>query len=1074
MLKKRLGKVVALLSAAVMSISSCSVAISALSTASAADDDVEGTQLDSETGEGTFEEGVALPWHICENATGSMEFDITDGVYVIYLENIGGTDNSGEGRWDCQFRHRNLYIEWDHTYRITYSVWASEEGNFYTKIGDMTNDDAEYWHMNGTVLDMDYEAGLTQDELYDELVNASTTSSYVEYYTWGGEWNSNPNEAETWITWAYEFTVSASDMSNVDTSTLTGSEGTGEWTFHLGGVSAYNTNDCYPQGTILKFDNLMLIDMTDDETDYFDEADYEATGVEVNQIGYYPNSDKVGTLVLGDEEDTTEYEFTINDAQGNTVYTGTTSGECTYDSAAWAYVQKIDFSDFTEEGEGYTITCDGKTSLEFDIAEDLYAEYYDESLLTYALNYFYQNRSGYTTEEEYIPSDQTVETDDPVSLARTDNHNPDICYIQDSWIYIYSDLPDTSNGSIDATGGWNDAGDYGKYVVNGGISLWTLMNMYERSAAYDDTSKWDDGSGTLVLPDDETSDGLPDILNECQYELDFFLEMQRDDGMVYHKVHDYKWTALAVAPFASSVSNTGSSYADGEDEDNIIRDDSSTTPMRIAKPVTLAATLNLAAACAQAARLFEDYDSDYADTLLEAAELSWDAAIENYVTFDEGGWGSDWSADTANDGEYGGVYAPISYADKGGGGYGDDNVSDEYYWAACELYITTGDSTYYDYLTAYGDEDAYEIYTDSTASAFDIVSQCYGGENEGTFSFATWGTVTSLGSISLLVNADELLDEGLLTEDEVQTLEDNLLACADTYVDQTDESGFGTPYQGLTYDAEVWSYDNDTDTATTETISLVDGYEWGSNSMVINNAIVMALAYDLTYDENADDNTDAYVYGNGVISAMDYLLGNNLIEQSYITGYGEHSTTYPHHRWWSGALDSTNFPYAPYGVLSGGNNSNMNDPMIQGMGYSIGELAPMACYLDNLEAWSVNECTINWNAPLCWIASWLDDEGNNIYTTSDVEGDTDTDEGDEEEDYIGDDDQGLLGDTNLDGEISLVDVVLLNRNLDGTEDFSDLQTHNADVDESDTVTSTDMSILLQFMLGLVDSLPYSE
>ncbi|MFT3950707.1 MAG: glycoside hydrolase family 9 protein [Oscillospiraceae bacterium] len=81
-------------------------------------------------------------------------------------------------------------------------------------------------------------------------------------------------------------------------------------------------------------------------------------------------------------------------------------------------------------------------------------------------------------------------------------------------------------------------------------------------------------------------------------------------------------------------------------------------------------------------------------------------------------------------------------------------------------------------------------------------------------------------------------------------------------------------------------------------------------------------------------------------------------EYSYVTGYGDHAMQYVHHRYWSGMINS-NFPYAPSGVLAGGPNSAMQDPWIKGVGYKTGELAPQNCYLDHIEAWSVNECTIN-------------------------------------------------------------------------------------------------------------------
>ena len=85
--------------------------------------------------------------------------------------------------------------------------------------------------------------------------------------------------------------------------------------------------------------------------------------------------------------------------------------------------------------------------------------------------------------------------------------------------------------------------------------------------------------------------------------------MMRDDGMVYHKAHDYKWTGLAVAPYDKN---------EGDKENK--------APMRIVKPVTYAATLNASATFAQAARLFKDYDAAYAKTMEDAAIKTYAAA----------------------------------------------------------------------------------------------------------------------------------------------------------------------------------------------------------------------------------------------------------------------------------------------------------------------------------------------------------------------------------------------------------------------------------------------------------------
>ena len=1035
MLKKTLGKkVISVLSAAVMATSATATGLGAIAlTASAG----------NELGEGTFENGKGLPWHICENATGEMKFDITDGIYAILIKTPGGTGYGGEDRWDCQFRHRNLTIERGHTYRVTYSVNPTNSGHMYAKLGDMTNDDKEMWHGNGEKLSMTYEEGISTDDLVSKLKSASKTGERVDYGQGWDAWKGVTIPANQWSTYAYEFVVDQTD----------GAEGTGEWTFHMGGTGRYTQEECFPAGTIVRFDNLALVDMTDDKTDYVTTPDYEITGVEVNQVGYYPNAAKKATLILDSESDTKQYDYSIKDSGGNVVYTGTTDGKVIYDNGGWNYNQVIDFTDFTTEGKGYTLEVAGKTSIPFDISSSLLSgDGSSASMLTNAINYFYQNRSGIDTKAEYITSNQVVDGSS-ATLARKAGHNPDKAEVADEWVYIYTEEPSYGK-SIDVTGGWYDAGDYGKYIVNGGISLWTLMNMYERSVAVGKADKWADGTGTVVIP--ETNNNTPDILDECKVELDFFLKMQREDGMVYHKMHDYKWTGLAVAP-----------SQEGQ-------------PKRIVKPATYAATLNFAAACAQGARLFEDSDSAYAKTLKDAAVKAFKAAQDQYAPFTG-------FTDT-------GLYAPMVLANKGGGPYGDDNVSDEFYWAACELYITTGDKAYYDVLSQYG--NGQNVYGKDNGKAFEVSSVLAGGENNNTCSLFTWGTLNSVGTISMYENSADMLKKGLLTQDEVDKMKESIIRAGDYYLDIQSKSAYDIPYVGHNYDTEVWKYDSASGTGNLVGLELEDGYEWGSNSMVINNAMALALAYDATGDVK---------YIDGVTSAFDYLMGRNPLEQSYVTGYGEHSTQYPHHRWWSGQLNSSDFPYAPAGVLSGGPNSNMEDPMVQGMGYKIGSLAPMKCYLDNVEAWSVNECTINWNSPLCWVVSFIEDEAPNIQrdgtkptttTTTDenatttttaatTASDSDSTTTSNSNETTATTSEGatttttvfstpagvLLGDVNLDGDVDLSDAVLLNKAVAGAVQLNEQATLNADCNRGVGITADDSMSLLKFLVHLIDALP---
>jgi endoglucanase len=138
-------------------------------------------------------------------------------------------------------------------------------------------------------------------------------------------------------------------------------------------------------------------------------------------------------------------------------------------------------------------------------------------------------------------------------------------------------------------------------------------------------------------------------------------------------------------------------------------------------------------------------------------------------------------------------------------------------------------------------------------------------------------------------------------------------------------------------------------------------YDWGSNNLVINNLVVLATAYDLTGRER---------YLDGVVQGMDYIFGRNALNQSYVTGYGEVASKNQHSRWYARQLNP-DLPNPPVGTLSGGPNSSIQDPVAQ---QKLQGCVAQFCYLDDIESWSTNELTINWNAPLAWISAFIADQ----------------------------------------------------------------------------------------------------
>jgi endoglucanase len=479
--------------------------------------------------------------------------------------------------------------------------------------------------------------------------------------------------------------------------------------------------------------------------------------VRVNQVGYLPDGPKNATVVT---ESTDPLPWSLADGAGTVVADGTSTPRGT-DPASGQNVHTVDFSDLTTAGTGYTLTADGETSYPFAIG-DVY-----DALRSDSAQFFYLQRSG-------IPIDGGLVG---AEYARPAGHLGVAPNQGDTDVPCQ---PGVCDYRLDVRGGWYDAGDHGKYVVNGGIATYQLLSTYERSLTAPTATPDALGDGTLRVP--ERGNGVPDILDEARWELEFLLRMRVPAGeplagMAHHKIHDAAWTGLPLAP---------------EDDPQ---------PRELHPPST-AATLNLAATAAQCARLFAPYDAEFADTCLAAARTSYAAAEAN----------PDILADP-NDGT-------------GGGAYSDDDVSDEFYWAAAELYLSTGEQGFLDDLTA---------------------SPHHDGDVFAPTGFA-WPATAAIGRLDLAT-----VPSGLPAA-ELARVRQSVLDAADAYLAVLAGEAYGLPIPGEP-----------------------ESYFWGGNGNIINNTVVLATAFDLTGDTR---------YRDGAVQGVDYIFGRNALNHSYVTDWG--------------------------------------------------------------------------------------------------------------------------------------------------------------------------------------------
>lgn len=544
-----------------------------------------------------------------------------------------------------------------------------------------------------------------------------------------------------------------------------------------------------------------------------------ASLIKLNQLGFKPAAQKLA--VVPAVEATT---FRVIDKGDNsTVLTGDLSAAATWTPAQEA-VKLADLSSITKAGT-YELQVDGvMTPAEFNVSDSAY-----DDVNAAAIKAFYFNRAS----TELLEAHAGI-------YKRAAGHMGDKVFIHAS----AASAVRPEGTIISAPKGWYDAGDYNLYIVNSGISTYTLLAAYESFGDYFSGQQ-------LSIP--ESGDGVPDLLNEALWNLEWMLAMQDpNDGGVYHKLTSKFFTGFDMPA------------ADTSD--------------RFVVQKTTAAALDFAATMAAASRVFAAYESQFpglATKMLNAAKAAYDWAKANPAVF------YNQPADIAT------------------GTYGDNNVSDEFAWAAAELYITTKTDSYY---------------TDSNIANL-------------TPDVPWWGGVKTLGFFSLARHADNL----------TAAADINLITTKlDSLAKSIENKGVGSAYG----------------------VAITSGdFNWGSNSGILNQAWVLLEAYQL------DNSKTAYL--NTAQSLLDYVLGRNPTDYSFVTGFGKKTPQDIHHR----PSGADGIPGAIPGFLVGGANANQEDKNNCSKPYPSN--LPAKSYLDHQCSYASNEIAINWNAPLVYVSAAL-------------------------------------------------------------------------------------------------------
>ena len=291
----------------------------------------------------------------------------------------------------------------------------------------------------------------------------------------------------------------------------------------------------------------------------------------------------------------------------------------------WPYsneqVQLADLSSLKTPGEYYLTLTGTNVNRKFGIYADPYGD-----IANAAVRAFYFNRCSYPVLPEYGGK-----------WERKAGH-------PDTEVFVHSSAVSEGRPEgyvISSKGGWYDAGDYNKYIVNSGITTYTMLLAFE---CYPDYWK----SRYLNIP--ESHNNIPDILDETLFNLRWMLTMQDNDGGVYHKCTTQQFESFIMPE-------------DAHEKRYVIQKNT-------------AASLDFAATMAHASTVLSGFTKELpglADSCRRAALAAWEWCKKNQAIL---------------------YHQP---SDIGTGAYGDRDIRDEWFWAVVEIAMIT-DSSFPDSL----------------------------------------------------------------------------------------------------------------------------------------------------------------------------------------------------------------------------------------------------------------------------------------------------------------------------------------------------------------------------------------
>lgn len=483
--------------------------------------------------------------------------------------------------------------------------------------------------------------------------------------------------------------------------------------------------------------------------------------IRLNQVGFYPEAEK-RAVVLGNSGQ----EFVLKDVKSKKVVFKGKLGESRKSQYSGKEGRIADFSSFQKKGNYVLEVTTIGTSSPFEIKPEVH-----KNVAVAAIRGYYYQRASVALPEKFAGK-----------WARAAGHPDDKILIHPS--AASPERPEMT--VISSPRGWYDAGDYNKYIVNSGVTMATLLSVYEDFPGY---------FKTLNTNIPESGNAIPDLIDEVLWNLRWMLTMQDpNDGGVYHKLTNPRF-------------------------DGMIMPDACKNPRYVVQKNTIA-TLDFVAVMAQASRVFKGFEKELpglSDSCKTAALKGWAWAKRNpTLEYRQNEMNKNLDPDVVT------------------GGYEDKDGTDEWIWAAAEMYITTKNEDYLKNLSF---------------------------ETHKPMPLPSWSQVKALAYYTILRNENLL---GPVDQQYLRSIKKNVINFSDDLLADLNTQPYHTVMGKTARD-----------------------YAWGSSAVAANQGIALIQAYKLTKDKK---------YLNGALGNLDYLLGRNATGYSFLTGFGSRQVMHPHHR----------------------------------------------------------------------------------------------------------------------------------------------------------------------------------